>query len=75
MNTCTTRCNQQYISYEKDTHFFNKRSLTIKDTAPTLQRDKKGHMIKTKLGVHDMQQASHKAEPGDYKYAVNDISE
>ena len=26
-----------------------------------------------KLGVHDMQQASHKAEPGDYKDAVNDI--
>ena len=24
------------------------------------------------LGVHDMQQASHKAEPGDYKHAVND---
>ena len=25
------------------------------------------------LGVHDMQQASHKAEPGDYKHAVNDM--
>ena len=23
------------------------------------------------LGVHDMQQASRKAEPGDYKHAVN----
>ena len=24
------------------------------------------------LGVHDMQQASHKAEPGYYKHVVND---
>ena len=24
------------------------------------------------LGVHDMEQASRKAEPGDYKHAVND---
>ena len=24
------------------------------------------------LGVHDMQQASHKAESGDHKHAVND---
>ena len=28
------------------------------------------HLI---LGVHDMQQASRKAEPGDYKHAVNDM--
>ena len=26
-----------------------------------------------KLGVHDMQQASPEAEPGDYKHAVNDM--
>ena len=26
-----------------------------------------------KLGVHDMQQTSRKAEPGDYKHAVNDM--
>ena len=26
-----------------------------------------------KLGVHEMQQASRKAEPGDYKHAVNDM--
>ena len=25
------------------------------------------------LGVHDMQQASRKAEPGNYKHAVNDM--
>ena len=25
------------------------------------------------LVVHDMEQASHKAEPGDYKHAVNDM--
>ena len=25
-----------------------------------------------KLGVHDMQQASRKAEPGNHKHAVND---
>ena len=25
------------------------------------------------LGVYDMQQASCKAEPGDYKHAVNDM--
>ena len=25
------------------------------------------------LGVHDMQQALHKAGPGDYKHAVNEI--
>ena len=28
-----------------------------------------------KLGVHDMQQATRKAEPGDYKHAVNDMYE
>ena len=28
-----------------------------------------------KLGVHDMHQASRKAEPGDYKRAVNDMQE
>ena len=26
-----------------------------------------------KLGVHDMQQALRKAEPGDYKHAVNNM--
>ena len=25
------------------------------------------------IGVHDLQQASRKAEPGDYKHAVNDM--
>ena len=29
--------------------------------------------ITSVLGVHDMQQASRKAEPGDYKHAVNDM--
>ena len=29
--------------------------------------------FKSQLGVHDMQQASRKAEPGDYKHAVNDM--
>ena len=28
-----------------------------------------------KLGIHDMQQASRKAEPGDYKHEVNDMYE
>ena len=32
-------------------------------------------MLELLLGVHDMQQASRKAEPGDYKHAVNDIME
>ena len=30
-------------------------------------------MLNSKVGVHDMQQASPKAEPGDYKHAVNDV--
>ena len=29
--------------------------------------------FKLQLGVHNMQQASRKAEPGDYKHAVNDM--
>ena len=32
---------------------------------------KQGDVLK--LGVHYMQQASRKAEPGDYKHAVNDM--
>ena len=30
-------------------------------------------LVYYKLGVHDMQQASRKAEPGNYKHAVNDM--
>ena len=30
-------------------------------------------VLVVELGVHDMQQASCKAEPGDYKHAVNDL--
>ena len=34
----------------------------------------KRHMcIRIKLGVHDMQQASRQAEPGDHKHAVNNV--
>ena len=32
-----------------------------------------GNFVQSILGVHDMQQASRKAEPGDYKHAVNDM--
>ena len=31
-----------------------------------------GPIVQIWLGVHDMQQASHKAESGDHKHAVND---
>ena len=31
------------------------------------------YKLTSKLGVHNMQQALCKAEPGDYKHAVNDM--
>ena len=44
-------------------------------TQPLFFIDSSDNILITQLGVriHDMQQASRKAEPGDYKHAMNDM--